>query len=118
MKLIIAGGRDFTNTELMVQTLQQLIEEGTLPQKPTLICGMARGADMTAHRLWSHYGMDIIEMPADWDRLGKRAGFARNAEMAAIADFLVAFWDGKSKGTKHMIDQMWKLRKPFVSIPY
>ena len=39
-----------------------------------------------------------------WDIYGKKAGYMRNEEMAKVADALVVFWDGKSKGTKHMID--------------
>ena len=42
--------------------------------------------------------------PADWDLDGKSAGFKRNVKMAEYADALVAFWDGESKGTKHMIE--------------
>lgn len=43
-------------------------------------------------------------MKADWDIYGKSAGYIRNAEMAKYADACVVFWDGKSRGTKHMID--------------
>lgn len=42
--------------------------------------------------------------PADWDRYGKAAGYLRNTEMAKNADALVAFWDGMSLGTRHMIE--------------
>ena len=42
-------------------------------------------------------------MPADWNKYGKRAGYLRNADMAKEAHALIAFWDGKSKGTNHMI---------------
>jgi hypothetical protein len=42
--------------------------------------------------------------PADWDRFGRSAGHRRNADMAARAEALVALWDGKSPGTKGMID--------------
>jgi len=46
----------------------------------------------------------VKRFPADWDEYGKRAGMIRNAEMADYADALFAVWDGKSKGTKQMID--------------
>ena len=42
--------------------------------------------------------------PADWEQYGPRAGYIRNSEMAKVATHLIAFWDGRSKGTKHMID--------------
>ena len=56
-------------------------------------------------------GIPIRYFPADWQTLGKSAGYQRNTQMAQYADALVAFWDGRSKGTKHMIDtaQRFKL---------
>lgn len=48
-------------------------------------------------------------MPADWDLYGKSAGFKRNVQMAEYADALVAFWDGASSGTKHMIETAQKM---------
>ena len=42
--------------------------------------------------------------PADWNRLGRAAGPIRNEEMAEVSDALIAFWDGKSRGTKSMIE--------------
>jgi hypothetical protein len=46
----------------------------------------------------------IIEFPADWEKFGKKAGYIRNEEMAKYSDSCIVFWDGKSKGTKHMIE--------------
>lgn len=112
MKLIIAGGRDFADRNYMVQCLKKLNQEGSIPDAPILVCGMARGADIIAFDLWQRYGMEVIEMPADWKHLGKSAGHIRNAEMGKIADACVAFWDGKSSGTKGMIDYMKRAGKP------
>jgi hypothetical protein len=49
-------------------------------------------------------GLKLENYPANWRQKGKQAGYLRNQEMAKKADALVAFWDGESKGTKHMID--------------
>ena len=49
-------------------------------------------------------GLDLEIFPADWKKFGKSAGFRRNEQMAEFADGLIAFWDGESHGTKHMID--------------
>ena len=49
------------------------------------------------------HGYDVHYFPAEWKRYGKAAGYIRNTEMAKNADALVAFWDGASLGTKHMI---------------
>lgn len=118
MKLIVAGGRDFTDTNRMIAELQKLVVSGEITDSPELVCGMARGADLTAYSLWSGTGMVIHKFPADWGRLGKRAGYVRNTEMAKFADALIVFWDGSSKGTKHMIDIMEKLGKPVYVVRY
>ena len=51
----------------------------------------------------------IKYFPADWNTYGKSAGFVRNIEMAENATALIAFWDGKSSGTKHMIETAKKI---------
>jgi len=49
-------------------------------------------------------GYPVAKFPADWNKFKKSAGYKRNVEMAENADALIAFYDGKSKGTGHMID--------------
>jgi hypothetical protein len=67
-----------------------------------IISGTAKGADKLGER-WAHSkGISIKRFPADWDKFGKSAGYKRNAEMAKYGDSLVIFWDGVSRGTKHM----------------
>lgn len=118
MKLIVAGGRDFTDTNLMIAELQKLVNSGNIPKCPELVCGMARGADMLAYSLWANNKMPIHNFPANWDKHGKSAGYRRNLEMGEFADAAVCFWDGNSKGTKHMIDIMNKLNKPVYVVRY
>lgn len=65
---------------------------------------MARGADLLGEKYAVERGYHVDRYPADWNGLGKRAGYIRNEQMARNADALVAFWDGQSRGTKHMID--------------
>ena len=118
MKLIVAGGRDFTDTNRMITELQKLVESGEITDSPELVCGMARGADMLAYSLWANNKMPIHNFPANWDKYGKSAGYKRNQEMGEFADAAVCFWDGKSKGTKHMIDIMNRLNKPVYVVRY
>ena len=118
MKLIVAGGRDFVNTQVMITVLMDLVEKGKIDPNPELVCGMARGADMLAYSLWANHSMKIHTFPADWKTHPRSAGYIRNVEMGNFADVLVAFWDGKSRGTKHMIDYMRKLNKPVYVIGY
>lgn len=118
MRLIVAGGRDFVNTQAMITVLMDLVERGKIDPNPELVCGMARGADILAFRLWKSANMQIHVFPAEWDTYGKSAGFRRNKEMGEFADAAVCFWDGESKGTKHMIDTMQRLNKPVYIVRY
>ena len=113
MKVIIAGGRDFNNPALIASTMDQLdflVSE--------VVCGDARGADTQGAEWAFRNGIAVKHFPADWDRLGNRAGFIRNEQMAQYADYLVAFWDGESHGTKHMIDTMTKMGKHGTVVIY
>ena len=101
-RVIIAGGRDFDDYDLVVSTMDKLLQNITEPI--TIVCGMARGADTLGERYAISKGYEVARFPADWGKFGKAAGYKRNEQMAQNADALVAFWDGSSRGTKHMID--------------
>lgn len=73
-----------------------------------IISGHASGADALGERYAQERGFLLETYPADWKVLGKADGPIRNAKMAEVADALIAFWDGKSRGTKNMIDTATK----------
>ena len=101
-RVIIAGGRDFDDYELLRSRMDDLLnykKDGI-----TVVCGEARGADSLGRRYAEERGYQIASFPADWSKYHKQAGYIRNVEMANNADALAAFWDGKSRGTKHMIE--------------
>lgn len=102
MKVIIAGGRDFNDYSLLAA------EANKLENVTAVISGCARGADSLGERWAQETGLPILKFPANWDMYGKAAGFIRNAEMAHEGDFLLAFWNGKSRGTENMITAMQK----------
>lgn len=101
-RVIIAGGRDFDNYPGLAKVMDRLLANVT--DEITVVCGMARGADTLGERYAKERGYAIRYFPADWDEHGRAAGYIRNEEMAKNADALVAFWDGKSGGTRHMIE--------------
>ena len=101
MKVIIAGGRTFNDYDLLCQKCDKAL---SLQSEIEIVSGTANGADKLGERYAIEKGYPIKQFPADWDQFGKGAGYRRNEEMAKYADALIAFWDGKSKGTKHMID--------------
>jgi hypothetical protein len=101
MKVIIAGGRTFNDYDLLCRKCDRIL---SLQKVVEIVSGMAKGADALGERYAKKHGYQIKQFPADWDKHGKSAGYKRNAEMAQYADALIAFWDGESKGTKHMIE--------------
>lgn len=117
-KIIIAGGRDFMDYNLLKEKVNKILQEKKVTHKIVIISGCARGADTLGLRYASENAFDVEEYPADWDKYGKKAGYVRNVEMAENADALIAFWDGKSKGTKHMIDIATERNLPIRVIRY
>lgn len=102
-KLIVAGGRTFNDYELLKTKLDYLLKNKKL-HEIEIVSGGANGADKLGERYANEKGCMLKIFNANWDAYGKSAGYRRNAEMADYADACVVFWDGKSKGTKHMID--------------
>lgn len=123
-KVIVAGGRDLTDYNFVRGFLDyyfhKKIEEGYTIE---IVSGGAKGADSQG----AHYSKVVLdrkptEFPAPWGDIDgksqyeigynykgnsywKLAGSFRNGQMAEYADALIAFWDGKSTGTKNMIKQ-------------
>lgn len=105
-KVIIAGGRDFTDYEYMSKVLSKLLFNSSPfdGDSITIISGMAKGADTLAIQYADEHQMTKILFPTNWKKYPIIAGFLRNEDMLKIATHVIAFWDGKSSGTKHMID--------------
>lgn len=111
-KIIINGSRDFNNyTYLRLMLKEYIMTNQINPESIEIISGGAKGADTLAIKFAKEYNLNYKVMNADWDKYGKRAGIIRNAEMLTYAisnpndiAILISFWNGTSKGTKHMID--------------
>lgn len=100
-QVIIAGGRDFNNYDLLEEKCDFYFSE-RLPS--LIIVGGADGADDLGLKYAFCKSYDFKIIRASWDILGKAAGMIRNQQMLQEADALVAFWDGKSPGTRNMIE--------------
>ena len=105
IKVIIAGTRDFNDYDFLKKNVDYFLQ-GINPnnEEIEIVSGNARGADKLGERYAKEHNLPVKLFPANWDKYGKRAGYLRNQEMANYSDVLIAFWDEKSKGTKHMID--------------
>lgn len=106
MKVAIVGSRDFSDLALVREYIS-----GLHPYDQ-VVSGGARGVDLYAEQCAIFFGLDVVSFPADWEKHGKSAGFIRNKQIVDYADRIVAFWDGKSRGTAHTIDLARKAGKP------
>lgn len=102
MKLIIAGSRTFDDYGRLCETMDSHVNNHGFPEE--VVSGGAKGADRLGE-LWAAANKIPVKLfPADWGKHGKRAGFIRNLTMANYGDYLIVFWDCKSKGTKNMVE--------------
>lgn len=102
MKIIIAGSRNFDDYTLLEQFCDKILQN--VKEEVEIVSGGAKGADRLGEKYATERGYSIKVFVADWAKYGKSAGPIRNEQMAKYADGLIAFWDGKSRGTKNMID--------------
>lgn len=103
-RVIIAGSRTFNGYEFLVKKVQSVLSlSNNTNEKIIIVSGGANGADKLGERFAKEFGYELEVYKADWEKYGKRAGYVRNEEMAKVSQQLIAFHDGKSKGTLHMI---------------
>ncbi|MGV8944901.1 MAG: DUF2493 domain-containing protein [Lutibacter sp.] len=101
IRVIIAGGRNYEDYHKLCQVCDDFLKNESNIE---IVSGAYKGADLLGELYAKERNYPIKQFPADWRRYGKSAGLKRNTEMANYADALIAFWDGKSKGTKNMIE--------------
>ena len=107
MKLLIVGSRNITNVDL-----EKYVPKGA----SIIISGGAKGVDTLAESYADKKGLSKLIMRPKYNLYGKGAPLKRNLEMVEIADQILVFWDGKSKGTKFTIDTAKKLDKSLTVI--
>ena len=101
MDVAVVGSRTFKDYKLLLNTMQKL----AIGEIDNIVSGGAAGADSLGKRFANRWQIATITFPANWDKYGKSAGFRRNQHIVDYSDMVVAFWDGKSKGTKDTIDK-------------
>lgn len=101
MKTIIAGSRSIPDP---YHRIAQAIKDSGF-EITEVVSGTCRGVDLNGELYAKCNNLPVKRFPADWEKHGKSAGPIRNCEMAKYAEALIAIWDGKSSGTKDMIDK-------------
>ena len=102
-RVIIAGCRNFYNYVTLKERCEYYLQNKMKTHNVIIVSGHAPGADSLGEKFAADHNLQCELHPADWKHHGKAAGPIRNEEMAEIADALIAFWDGQSRGTKSMI---------------
>ena len=115
MKVIIAGTRTLSRYSYVLDAVKA---SGFCSKNDMeVVSGMAFGIDTLAVDFAERNNLKVHEFPANWKKYKMGAGYIRNREMAEFSDALIAIWDGKSKGTKHMIEEANKLHlKVYVHV--
>ncbi len=113
MNLAIVGTRGFNNYDLMKTVI---LQNFNLNEIDYIVSGGAQGADYLAEMLASEFNIKIKIFKPDWKTFGRAAGPLRNIDIIKNSDFVVAFWDGKSRGTKNSIDLSIKNNKNIMVI--
>ena len=103
-KVVVAGGRDFKCYKTLSSYLDKVLSNKVKTHNIVVVCGKARGADTLGEKYARERGYEVDYYVPNWDEYGKSAGYKRNEVMANNSHATVAFWDGKSRGTKHMIN--------------
>lgn len=119
MKLVVAGSRHLKiNYEKVADAIHFFSPHLSLNNQHLEIVsgGCPTGPDWGAKELTFVYGLPYKEFPAEWDKYGNRAGPIRNKKMAVYGDALLLIWDGESRGSKSMKEEMLALKKPVYEI--
>jgi hypothetical protein len=126
-KIIVAGSRHI-RTKLAVKLLTEhwdsmckaikarpdfVISGGQRSQDDGVWYGVDYAGERVARALTRH---EAIVFPANWNRFGKAAGPLRNLDMASVAHALFVIWDGKSRGSGHMLGCMVARKRPVYEI--
>ena len=112
--VLVCGGRDFDNRDLVTSTLDRIHRERTIK---LLIHGAANGADQLANDWAVAAQVSCQSYPADWLKLGRAAGPARNKQMLVEGKphLVVAFPGGR--GTANMVRQAKQMGVEVMQVP-
>ena len=103
MKLAIIGSRGIKNIDL---------KEYITSDVDKIVSGGVKGVDTIAKEFAKSNGIILVEFLPEYEKYGRGAPLVRNEQIVNYADKVLAFWDGKSKGTKHVIEYAKKMNKP------
>lgn len=111
---LVVGSRDFNDYSLLKTKLDYYLKN---QPNVVIVSGGAKGADSLAEQYAHERNLPLVIFKAEWEKLGKRAGYIRNEQMHQYISKMpkrgcIAFWNGKSKGTQHNFELSEKYKNP------
>lgn len=107
MKVAIVGSRTIEDVDIG----RYLNDNCTV-----IISGRAKGIDSCAAKYANKNQIPLVEILPEYDKYGKAAPIKRNEIIVNMADEVLVFWDGRSKGTLSVIKYCQKTDKPHIII--
>jgi hypothetical protein len=114
-RVIVTGGAEFTNLDLVRVKLNLLLSD---KKNVAIVSGQSTGADRMGEIYAYENELKTYFYPPLWQEYGNQSEFIRNEEMAKVAHACICFWDGESVSTKHMIDTAKSKQIPLRVINY
>ena len=105
LKLAIVGSRSIQKIELRPYLPERITE---------IVSGGAKGVDTYAKEYALKNGLPFTEFLPQYEKYGRGAPLRRNLQIISYADMVIAFWDGRSRGTKFVIEQCQKCGKKLI----
>lgn len=105
-RVIVAGSRGIKDRRAVFGKIEAATKRLWSKRGFEVVSGCARGVDTLAIE-WADgagFSDSVAHFPAEWTRYGRAAGMIRNRQMSWYGTMLLAFWDGKSSGTRNMIE--------------
>lgn len=110
-KVAVGGSRSIDSQEMVEAVLDQLLLEGDI-----ILSGNAPGVDRMGEEYARKRGLEVKIIPCEWDKHGFKATMMRNEVLLKSSDFVICFWDGRSEGTRHMLDIAKRARKLLAEV--
>jgi hypothetical protein len=113
IRLIVCGTRTFNDYAYLKRKLDK---HYFAYRDVTVLSGTAKGPDALGERWAYEWWHVVMRYHPDYDTHGKAAPIYRNQEMVENATHFIAFWDGKSNGTKDIIRRArkWGLKVKII----
>ena len=115
LDVAVVGSRTFTDYDLLEKELDKIHAKTPIG---CIHSGGAMGADTLAERWAKVHLIPVQVYVPDWKRYGRWAGLLRNKDIVEGTDVVVAFWDGKSKGTLNSIGLARKSGKKLIVVEF